>query len=144
MFYRARLARSRQLGVSRMKSVATATLQYAADFDDHLPVADHWMDAVSVYVPNRDFRSPDVGVLHRGFGIAFMKPLSAAKVHSIADPASRVLVFDSTLMVRNAASGLETEPKPPRFGDGDKGGNVFGFLDGHASMVTPIEEVNLR
>jgi Tfp pilus assembly protein PilE len=144
VFSQARLAAQRNRGMAAMRRVATATQVYAADFDDKLPDADRWMDQVSPFVNERDFRSPNLsGAPPDSFGVAFMKTLSSVKISSVKSPATQVLLFDSTLMGRNAASGLETVPKPPRFGLGERGGNIFAFLDGHAKLMTPSDEANL-
>ena len=145
----ARRAARRTDAMIRIRSLARATRMYASDNDDRLPIATAWMDGVAKYDPsNRDFYSP--GLERRnpldppGYGIAFMRSLSANKLASIESPAQRVMIFDSKLMGRNATSGLETVPKPPRFGNADTGGNVIGFVDGHARLVTATDEVNLK
>jgi prepilin-type processing-associated H-X9-DG protein len=149
VFAQARQSARRTLAMSRMRSVAMATLMYANDTDDRLPIADSWMDALSKYdAHNGDFLSP--GLDRRNpmgppdYGIAFMKSLSAAKLAAIANPGEHVLIFDSTLMNRNATSGLETVPKPPRFGSAESGGNVFAFVDGHVKLTTAAAAVNLK
>lgn len=144
-----RQASRRNDALGRMKGLSIATLSYAAENDGRLPVAATWMDGLAKYdTSSRDFRSP--GLPRRGpfadpdYGIAFMKSLSSKRVAEIDSPADHVVLFDSTLMTRNAVSGLETVPKPPRFGKAETGGNVFAFADGHVRLVSASAALNLK
>lgn len=144
-----RLAERRTDAIQRMQRLSTATLVYATDNDDRLPLASNWMDSVYKFDPSgRDFISPMVGQTEFGggtrYGIAFMAPLSGVEVKSVAHPAEHVMLFDSILMGRNASSGLETVPKPPRFGRTERGGNVIAFVDGHVKLVSALEAVGLK
>lgn len=149
IFAQARRTAQRTSAVSQMKMLALGNLIYANDFDQRLPIATAWMDAVSPEVSSqRAFHSPGIGRGGLGqrsyYGIAFMKSLSSVQIQGIDTPAQRVLLFDSTLMGRNATSGLDTVPKPPRFGNAETGGNVFAFVDGHVKLITATDEVNLK
>jgi prepilin-type processing-associated H-X9-DG protein len=149
VFAQARRTASRTDALRRMRELSIGALMYSNDNGDRFPLAATWMDGLSKYVPmKRGFHSPGLNQrspLDRpGYGIAFMKSLSGASVASIENPAQRVMIFDSTLMGPNAASGLETVPKPPRFGNADTGGNVFLFVDGHVKLVPAVGEVNLK
>ena len=149
VFRQARVAARRADAVQRMQDVATATLMYSEEHDDCLPIANDWMDSVSQYVKKQvDFHSPGLNdrnpLKEPAYGIAFMAPLSAVKLSSIENPAQRALIFDSTLERRNASSGLDTLPKPPRFGRTETGGNVISFVDGHAKLVSAYDALNLK
>jgi len=149
VFAQARRQAQRTAAMSQMKQLALGNLMYANDHDDRLPLANAWMDELRPYIRSeRIFHSPLAGRggpgLESEYGIAFMKSLSGAKLTRIPNPAGRVVLFDSTLMGRNASSGLETLPKPPRFGNAETGGNVFAFADGHVKLLAATSEVNLK
>ncbi|HLK16759.1 MAG TPA: hypothetical protein VKT78_18270 [Fimbriimonadaceae bacterium] len=149
VFRQARMAARRNDAISRMHNLATAVRAYVADNDDHFPPAEAWMDLIGKYDPNgRDFHSPGMnrrnGFDPPDYGIAFMSSLSGGTLSTIKNPDSRVMLFDSTLRGRNATSGLETLPKPPRFGPGETGGNILAFVDGHVRRVSAVDAVNLK
>ncbi|MHB8637062.1 MAG: hypothetical protein ACYC96_11395 [Fimbriimonadaceae bacterium] len=148
-FRHARIVAVRRTALSRMQSLAAASLLYATDNDDRLPMASTWMDSLAKYDRGRrDFYSPGVRQPNsrqpRAYGIAFMRSLSGVKLDAVQRPTERVLLFDSTLTERNASSGLETLPKPPRYGSAETGGNVLAFVDGHVELVTAADAVNLK
>lgn len=99
---------------------------YSGDHDDVLPLANTWMDATDPYVTDPDaYRSPAVAA--PGYGFAFAAPLAGASVNVAVEPESVVLLFDSTVLGRNATAELSTEVSPGRYG----GRNVRAYLDGH-------------
>ncbi len=61
------------------------------------------------------------------YGYAFRKELDLKDSKKVKDPARKAMVFDSTLLNKNATSNLETLPRPGRY----NGSNTIGFLDGH-------------
>lgn len=133
--------RSRRL--SHVKQLVTSTHLYMADFDNHLPIADRWMDDIYPYLKNESIlRDPELVDRHKGqYGFAFFAPVSGANWAVVIDRHLVPLIFQSSLMHRNAASDLSTLPAPAR----NNGGNIVGFLDGHVAPVaegwpeTPIQ-----
>ena len=123
--------------ISNIKQLGVGTLIYAADYDDRLPIADQWVDLLMPYTKNENlFRSPEVIKQDpTGYGIAFRKEFSAKPPKYFDDPARQVLMFDSTILSRNANSGLETLPNPGRHKSRPEPGNVFGFVDTHVKII---------
>lgn len=109
---------------TKLKSVATALIMYAADNDDFLPLA-NWTDAAEPYARG----SADVfrcsAVAAGNYGYAFHEALLGAQTTASGSPGTTPMVFDSSLLTRNAVSAYAL-PNPPRHGSG-----VTAYLDGH-------------
>lgn len=116
--------------LSNVKQMSTATILYAIDYDERLPVADRWMDDLYPYIKSDDlYKDHDwVDAPEKEYGFAFFKPLSSVDASTVLDPETVPLIFPSTLGVRNAASDLSTLPATPR----SKEGHPVAFLDTHA------------
>jgi hypothetical protein len=108
--------------MGRLSKLAQAASVYAADADGRYPPASAWMDALVPYASKKDpenesesvFRCPSISALRTGdYGYAFLSEASGEKALT-KDGEPRLLFFDSALMDRNASSGPETLPKPPR------------------------------
>ena len=65
------------------------------------------------------------------YGYAMNAALSSTKRSAVTDPTATPLLFDSTILTKNAASGIDTLPKPGRH----NGGNNVAYTDGHARRV---------
>jgi hypothetical protein len=99
---------------SNLSSLGRAVSMYAADYDDRIPPGDRWMDLTKKYVPiNRTFQCPVVRTANRAsYGYA-MNSKMAGKKRSEVDQ-SEPLIFDSTVLTRNAVADLKTLPVPGR------------------------------
>lgn len=116
----------------RMYRLAQAARIYAGDYDDTLMRGDNWMDALARYVERQNiFRSPAVPA--PGYGIALHAAIAGANLNAFPT-ATTVLVFDSTVLTRNAVAGLDTLPNPTRYADG----NVSALADGTVPGYTPL------
>lgn len=100
--------------LSNIKQASTALLIYAGDNDERYPAADRWMDSLKEYVKNDNiFRSSFATPNDQtDYGFAFRREYSLKRVTDFDDPKRYVTLFDSTILSRNANSGLETLPKP--------------------------------
>lgn len=128
---------TKTFALSRIKQTTTAIHIYAADYNERFPSADKWMDLLAPYIKDVEIlRSPLATPDDKSdYGIAFRKEYGQKKAAEFSDSEYRAMVFDSTLLSRNANSGLETLPKPGRYGKGDRRGNIVGFVEGHAKYV---------
>jgi hypothetical protein len=137
VFSQARLAALRTHALSNVKRSAVSVMIYAADNNDKYPLGDHWMDAVQTYSQDQTvFRSPLASKeAPDAYGFAFRKELSAKKTNQVIDPSQWIMIFDSTILTRNACSGIETLPVPGRYGSGSRRSNVASFADGHAKTI---------
>ena len=116
----------------RIYRLAQAARIYAGDHDDTLMLGENWMDGLAPYVERQNiFRSPAVPA--PGYGIALNAAIAGANLNSFPN-ATTVLVFDSTVLTRNAVAGLDTLPNPTRYADGD----FSAFADGTVPGYTPL------
>ena len=133
----------RSVALSNVKVLGLGAMMYANDFDDHFPNARKWMDLTMPYVKfDAAFHAYDLpDPSPQAYGIAFRGSLSRGETKRIKEPEMIAMIFDSTLLFRNAASELWSLPKPPRH----KGvTNLVAFADGHARGVTQEASQNLR
>jgi hypothetical protein len=114
---------------TQMRQLAGSLAAYAADNDDLLPPAGRWMDATIDRNPPAAYHCTAFKN-ENDYGIALNSSLAGDK--HIPDK-NRVLLFDSTNLVRNATAPLETMPNPGRHG----GYNVVAFIDSHVRALTP-------
>lgn len=124
--------------LSYTKQMAIASLMYAGDHDDHLPLRDSWMDAITPLAKNNTmmFQCPTLYSKGRDeniYGYAFYGPLSGALVPK--QPETVPLVFDSLNLARNASGTLESAPKPGRHATSKGPRNSVAYADGHVSRV---------
>jgi hypothetical protein len=97
-----------------MKQVGMGLMMYATDYDDTYPASYRWEDALVPYVKYRAiFNCPTVARQGNEHGYAFVDSLSNQSTPSIQQPASTVMVFETTNLAANAA-GSVAEPIPSR------------------------------
>lgn len=133
IFERARIKAMSTASLSNMKQLCLAMLMYGTDWDNSLPPADKWSDALMPYIGNDELlRCPLVPDLDCGY--AFNEALDSGKLDDVADPAGTVVLFTSNLGTRNAVGGVDAVADPPR----TPTGNIYGYMDGHASIDDEI------
>lgn len=122
--------------ISNLKQLALATMMYAADYDEHLPPAEKWMDAIYPYHKNSQIHhDPTVVDSEQDeYGIAFFDPVSLADLNAIANVGDVPMVFQSVLMGKNAHSDLRTLPFVSR---NKSPVNFVALLDGHVKGFPP-------
>ena len=130
-FRRYRETMAGNMCMRRIGESSRAMAMYAVDSDDSLPPATAWMDKLQPFVRSgRAFRCPAVRMQgFNAYGYAMNVALSSNKRSAVADPSAKPLLFDSTLLTKNAASGIETLPQSGRH----NGGNNVAYADGHMS-----------
>jgi prepilin-type processing-associated H-X9-DG protein len=134
VFRQARVAAIREGCIYNVKQLSAGMLMYAADHDDGLPPAGAWMDDIARYTRGRQdvFTCPSVRRESPGScGYAMNLAVSVALRGAIASGSTTPLVFDSTILSRNAADGPDSMPSPGRHG----GKNTVGYVDGHVAAV---------
>ena len=128
-----------QQALGRMKIIGQASLIYAADADDHLPLANSWMDAITPFTPTNSHPFHSVALQQTTnvktlYGEAFLAILSSSELTAI-DPKEQPMVFDSTLLQRNAFGTLSTLPNPGRYEVNGKKSNLITYADGHVGWI---------
>jgi len=116
--------------MSNLHRIGLASLQYAADYDNQLPVASEWTDQVTPYLPedrehkNR-FGCPAAPKYQYGFAMN-----GAVSEKQATDLASATpLLYDSITNRRNASDRVPLASLPER-GRHRKGNDIL-YTDGH-------------
>lgn len=133
---------------ANLKQLSLAIIQYAFDHDNHLPDADKWADEILPYF-HREVLFWDPSAPGQPYAYAFNRTLSGAVLDAptqpsgvvdsvrsgdnskVAPAASTVLLFESTVGVKNAADTGQSVPKPGRH----FGGTDYAFADGHVKWL---------
>jgi hypothetical protein len=114
VFAQARSAAQSTRCMSNLRQLGSAVTLYASENDGRFPDPQSWVDELSSQGTRpRSFRCPAVSGFGRTtYGFAFNKDLAGKKVSDF--DLNHELIFDSTMLKRNAYSGLETLPLPGR------------------------------
>lgn len=123
---------------SNLKQIAVASLIYAADYNERLPLSDNWLDALSPYTRNRRIEyCPSVGSYGQDFsGYAFNSKLSGDPVKDVRSPRTTPLLFESSKLRRNAADSFQSFLIPGRHA----GSSGIAFVDGHVKFFKTFPE----
>jgi prepilin-type processing-associated H-X9-DG protein len=136
--------RNRQSCLSNVKQIGTAFDMYLQDYDDRLPPNSDWTSRLFPYLRNErllqcpSVAGPEVHDYSRtsglsSFGYAYNSKLAEATQKEIGNAKSRVLIYDSTNLARDASDLVTSLPDPPRH----QGRNNIGYADGHARSESP-------
>lgn len=114
---------------------------YASDHDERYPVANQWVDVLTHYTKNQDiFRSSYATPKNlKDYGFAFRSEFSLKPLKDFLEPECQVTLFDSTILSRNATSGLESLPKPGRYSRDSEPGNLYGYVDSHVRFIKDVD-----
>jgi prepilin-type processing-associated H-X9-DG protein len=126
--------RSRRIAcMSSIKQLALGANMYAQDWDDHLPFAKNWGDAIAADLNSTiPFTCPALPTSRR-FGHGYYDRISGRRLAAIREPVGMPMVFDSKKLVRNASGALEQIPAEGRHPEGT---SMIGFVDGHVMWMT--------
>ncbi|MGI4787420.1 MAG: hypothetical protein ACRYFS_01075 [Janthinobacterium lividum] len=134
------------VSLSNLRQIGLALIMYAEAHDDYLPAADGWVDALlpqwaGVKDPNFHaaelFRDPMAPEGQR-WNYAFNRALSGVKLGSIKDPATTVVLFESTSGLKNTSDTGQSLPHPGRHA----GGDYYVFADGRAKWFPDGAKLN--
>jgi len=115
----------------RLYRLAQAALLYTGDSDDIVMLPNEWMDGMEPYVTDSAiFRAP--GVAEGEYGIALNTLVAGQSLTSLPTETT-VMLFDSTVLTRNATAALDTLPNPGRY----NGTNVMAMADGTVPGYEP-------
>ncbi len=126
---------------SNLKQIGLAFMQYARDYDEQFPIAERWMDDLTMYsigsrAPNRDeafaklFRCPTTGEFY-----AFNQFYARLNMARDDDPANSPTVFDVRAGARNLSDDGGLWPDNPTHNFGEVWGNNVLFADGHVKLM---------
>ena len=127
VFGRATQSAQRAECASHVRQLALATIMYASDYDDQLPPADNWVEALQPYFRNRDIlRCPSAP----GQPVAYAYNSLAAGQRLSDLPPDMVLFFETSKNESNPADdGTSVVARHP-------GGTNYAFVDGHVAAST--------
>jgi len=117
--------------LSNVKQQVLGMAMYADDNDHVLPAIDLWMDKIHRYTKSDEPFHDFDGVGPGEYGYAFRDSAGGLKVSNQPQPATFAIIFDSTLLTRNAHGETSTMPRPGRH----SGLDTVGFLEGHAKAI---------
>ena len=118
----------RVVSQKHLQQLSIALMQYLQDYDEKMPDAAHWVDALMPYVLK------DASVFHdpsapqsQKWGYAFNKNLSGQSLAAVGTSENVIAFFESTSTVKNASDTGQSVPVPGRYANGSD----FAFVDGH-------------
>ena len=115
---------------SNLRQIGLAVLMFAQDHDEKLPSADKWTDEIMPYLKNENLlKCPAAKDLACAY--ALNQKVAGKRLAEIANPATTVLIFESTKGARNYSDAMTTLDPQGRH----NGGNEFVYTDGHARWV---------
>lgn len=137
--------RIRMAALTSMKQMGTAMVVYASEHDERLPVASRWMDCISPSLRQESIlRVAELyGAEHANpakgtgpfYGVAMMRSLGGINLSEVENTSSQVMIFESSLSQRNAASDMSTMKF--RWPAGTPGSHVGAIVhcDASAKMI---------
>jgi len=119
--------------IQNLRSISLAIAKYAQDWDERLPPAQRWADAINERHLQRDvmsqvFRCPKSSF---PFGYAFNAFLDSVPISQVDSLAETVLLFECDSSSPNAFGDQTNLPQRPRHLEGD----IYAFVDGHAKWI---------
>jgi len=124
-----------------LREISTAIAAYIQDWNECLPLASNWMEAVKIHLPpqktNQVFTCPSA---YSPFGYAFNFALSGLPLAQVTDLAATVTLFECDSTKPNAHGGMTNLPKIPRHLEGD----IYAFVDGHVKWYRRIYVTSLH
>ena len=129
----ARIAAQFTQTVVTVKQVGTATIIYAADYDDRFP-HQNWQDQLTPLVQDPDVFNDPFRVRAGGKnGLAFHDRLLGASMLSILEPEASAMIYLTTKEGPNAVGNVSDVRFP------QDQGTVIGFADGSTRRVLQQE-----
>lgn len=142
-FVHAREAARQTSSLSNLKQISLGIIVYAQEHQEALPHANDWVDAITPYLNHKDkspaenariiaslFRDPSAPA-GQTWCYAFNSHLSGLKLKSIGNPASTVMLFETTKNVKNTSDTGQSIPRP----SWHSGGTEYAFADGHVRWL---------
>jgi prepilin-type processing-associated H-X9-DG protein len=122
-----------------LRNLGISLMLYAADYGERFPTAANWCSGAWRYIEHRDAEMIECPASAEPYAYAFNAYLSHRHLGAVADPAGTVMLFESSLGLKDAADHGESLCDPPRH----PGGNNFGYVDGHAAAQTTPQQFAL-
>ncbi len=142
--------------LSRLKQLQLALSLYQKDYDERLPPADKWSDALALYTkgsPGEKRGAEQIAAFHcpllgqGGWGYSMNWKLSKRRLAEVEAPAGTVALYETNVPRPNANYDgrdlMLRHAMPGAAGKSEVGGN-FAFADGHVGWLSAAQRPNFR
>jgi len=117
--------------LSNLHQIGLGVVQYCQDYDERMPLAYNWADAVDPYIRNVGlYQCPSRKNLKIGY--AYNRHLNGISMEQISQPTETVCLFESNLGGSNPSDYGESWIE----GGVHLGGNFVSFVDGHTKWYS--------
>ncbi|MFA0740251.1 MAG: hypothetical protein DFNUSKGM_000353 [Candidatus Fervidibacter sacchari] len=117
--------------LSNLRYLGMGVMQYCVDYDERMPLAYNWADAISPYIRNRRlYQCPSREGLEIGY--AYNRYLNGISMEKISRVIETVCLFESNLGGSNPSDYGESWIE----GGVHSGGNFVSFVDGHVKWYS--------
>lgn len=132
---------SKNYCIYNTQHIANAINLYLLDYDGYYPQSSAWMNKVDSYsskIGEFQFHCPETPKSQ--FSYAFNISLSGkdGNQFEVDYLRSTPMVYESTLMVKNASDNVASLPMPPRHPEG----NIIAFADGTVKQIKNLDVNN--
>jgi serine/threonine-protein kinase len=125
--------------ISNLRDLGMAVMQYCQDYDERMPLAYNWADAVYPYFRRWDgYQCPSRKNLKIGY--AYNRHLNGISMEQISQPTETVCLFESNLGGSNPSDYGESWIE----GGVHLGGNFVSFVDGHTKWYSWTQKQHLQ
>jgi len=131
-------AARRAICLGNMKQLAMAMTMYAQDYENRLPPAERWCDAINPYIRNQAIFKCPADKAKYSYAMNFN--LSKRAIAAIPNPAKTVMLFESTQGRKNATDVGRSWPPKPRHGPGI----CVAYCDGRCKVETKKPDFRVR
>jgi prepilin-type processing-associated H-X9-DG protein len=118
-----------------MKQIALAIWGYTYHHNDRFPDADRWMDEIKPYLKTEEYYHDPAAPNSERYSYAYNRSLSGAAADRVSNMSATVMLFESSLNVRNASDTGQSLIKAPRHAGHQN--FVFVNIGGPAGKVRP-------
>lgn len=138
VFLRARDNARRSSCQSNLKQIALGVIMYEQDHDEKLPPTRTWMEAIYPYLKTEQiFTCPSLKPGEK-YGYAFNSGASGKNVAVFSNPAQTVLIYETSVLKRNAFGMGENRAN--RHLDGAN----FAYVDGHVKWSAKTQTPSFK
>ncbi len=138
-FQQARERARQVICISNLRDLGMAVMQYCQDYDERMPLAYNWADAVYPYFRRWDgYQCPSRKNLKIGY--AYNRHLNGISMKQISQPAETVCLFESNLGGSNPSDYGESWIE----GGVHLGGNFVSFVDGRTKWYSWTRKQHLQ
>jgi len=118
-----------------MKQIALAIWGFTYHHNDRFPDADRWMDEIKPYLKTEEYYHDPAAPNSERYSYAYNRSLSGAAADRVSNMSATIMLFESSLNVRNASDTGQSLIKPARHAGHQN--FVYVNIGGPAGKVRP-------